>query len=263
MNQEHLAYLRTINFSDTPLHQIHFKTHRAYTTVLEHLQKGHGDQYLALIESEYPQVTFEQLKGFLLLNDKYGTPCKTIFTTQVHKLLYCSASTLRYAYHALRVLSYFKETALTDIVELGGGYGGLCLAIHYFAPILSADVAVHTYTIVDLPEVVPLAHAYLDAHRDNLPHMHYQCVPSTELDYRPQNAFFISNYCFTLIDDAYRARYAQQLLPACPHGFLVWQTAFGLPSQRAEECLGHPVLAVTEECPQTGPDHAKNYYVTF
>ena len=107
---------------------------------MEHLSKDVGAKYLKQIEEEFPTITFDQLKGFVTLNDKYGAPTKTIFTSQNMKLLYCSPSSLRYVYHALIMLPYFQETTQNAIVELGVGYGGLFMAINYFAPLLNITV---------------------------------------------------------------------------------------------------------------------------
>ena len=77
------------------------------------------------------------------------------------------------------------------------------------------------------------------------------------------NMFFVSNYCFTFINESDRKYYQDNLLSKCDHGFLVWQTSFGATIQQSDGILSKTIIKTIEEIPQTGPSHAKNYYVTF
>ena len=109
-----------------------FKRNETYNAILEHVTKKMGEDYLRLIETEFP-VTFEQFYGYIALNDANGQPrtC-TFYSKKFGKQFTCSPTSLRYVYHALLILQHFKECSSTEIVEVGCGYGGLCLAINYF-----------------------------------------------------------------------------------------------------------------------------------
>ena len=64
-------------------------------------------------------------------NNLYGTPCKVSYKNFTG----CSPTNLRYILHGLLILSYIKTIGLTstNIVEIGGGYDGLCFYIYNMA----------------------------------------------------------------------------------------------------------------------------------
>ena len=127
------------------INDMNFKSNPVYCGVLEHVNQGYGYQYLECIAREFPE-SLDKLKKFLNLNDKHGQPIKYDFATQDQQHYHCSPTSFRYFYQALLVLKHIKELGLNsvDIVEIGGGYGGLCLALHY----LSTDI--NSYSICDL-----------------------------------------------------------------------------------------------------------------
>ena len=71
-----------------------------------------------------------------------------------------SGSTLKFAFNALEII-YFIESqgkdlnSIKNIVEIGGGYGGLCL-------ILSGFIDFDSYTLIDLPNVCKLVEKYVE-----------------------------------------------------------------------------------------------------
>jgi hypothetical protein len=58
------------------------------------------------------------------------------------------------------LLKHIKDSKLEnlEIVELGGGYGGLCLCLSHFSKIL--DVKISKYNIIDLDLVLKLQEKY-------------------------------------------------------------------------------------------------------
>ncbi len=58
-------------------------------------------------------------------------PCKVLYKNFTG----CSPTNLRYILHGLLILSYIKTIGLTstNIVEIGGGYDGLCFYIYNMA----------------------------------------------------------------------------------------------------------------------------------
>ena len=167
MNQEYLNYVSSISFASKDT-LIPFKSSHSYTTVLEHISKEVGAQYLKQLEDEFPNITYEQLKAFVTMNDKYGSPTKAIFTTKSMKLMYGSPTSLRYAYHALIILQRYDGTVQTGMMEVGGGYGGLFLAINYFSSLSPFHRPIQKYIIIDLPEIVPLIQYYLSLHQESI-----------------------------------------------------------------------------------------------
>ena len=269
------TYTNHQNFIETLLSgnisEIQFKNNANYNNVLENLSRDNGVEYLNRIETEFPQVTFEDIRSFIMMNDKYGGSIKTIFTMKNMKLLYCSPSNLRYIYHALLILSYYKETNCINIVELGQGYGGLFLAINLFMGKIPG-IVINKYIMIDLPNSCKLTNKYLEVHGDmiKIPRDVYDntmidniTVPITECKQSPNDTFFISNYCFTAIDSVAQEKYVDKIIQPCKHGFLTWQTCFGANVHNAENILKKSIINRPEESPQTAPKHVKNHYVYF
>lgn len=269
------TYTNHQNFIETVLDgnigEIQFKNNANYNNVLENLSRDHGIEYLSRIESEFPQVSFEDIRSFIMANDKYGGSIKTIFTMKNMKLLYCSPSNLRYIYQALLILSYYKETTSRNIVEVGQGYGGLFLAINMFMSKIPG-IAINQYIMIDLPNSCKLTNKYLESH-DNMIHIPRNVydntmldnitVPVTENKQTPNDSFFISNYCFTAIDPIEQEKYVNKIIQPCKHGFLTWQTCFNSNVHNADDILKKSVINRPEETPQTAPKHVKNHYVYF
>ncbi len=91
-----------------------------------------------------------------------------------------------------------------DIVEIGGGYGGLCLALHFLCK------NINSYTICDLLPVMKLQEMYLNAFNISL---------SNEV--KP-NSILISCYGLSELDQYTRDRYINVLHTSIQHGFIVW-----------------------------------------
>lgn len=262
MYNEYISYLRDIN--EENIQTRNFKSNVTYNSILEHVSTQLGHQYLALIESEFPDVKSDTIKRYAFLNDKYGVPNKNVFTCRDGVRLHCSPTSLRYVYHALVILRQFKEVGCKSFVEVGCGYGGLFLAICFFSEIL--DIEIENYHLVDFPEVGNLIRHYIRVNSANFVikptwflhdcHRHGETVPEKEL-------FFISNYCFTQIGDFERQQYITKLLEKTSHGFIVWQTVFGCDIKRVDS-IHKPIHFIREESPQTSPHvQQPNYFVGF
>jgi hypothetical protein len=72
-----------------------------------------------------------------------------------------SPTSLRYVYQSHLILSYFKTLTLPkqlNLVEIGGGYGGLCVAIYFFSSYYK--IKIDNYIIIDLKEVTQLQETF-------------------------------------------------------------------------------------------------------
>jgi hypothetical protein len=257
MYSNYLKYIEGIIDDDDE--SMTFKSNPEYNIVLENVTKNSGTDYLILIEQEFPEVSFQSIRSFININDKYGGSMKSIFTTTSMKLLYCSPTNFRYIYHALLILKKIKDEQLTEIVELGSGYGGLCLAIQFFSKLL--DISIKNYTMVELNEPARLIQKYMNMH---IEHLH---IPLTIVDdkldgyEKGDNQLFVSNYCFTAINQTYRKIYIDTIIKDSESGFIVWQTCFGQTKESANLLLKK--LDIFEEKPQTAPLYAKNLFVLW
>jgi|AntAceMinimDraft_10_1070366.scaffolds.fasta_scaffold30260_2 hypothetical protein len=246
------------------IEQLHFKSDNKYCSILEHVSKHHGELYLKLILQEFSCITLEKISGFCVLNDTFGKPVQYYFN-EIN--INCSPTSLRYIYHSLLILKHIETTKCSNIVEVGCGYGGLCLAINYFMSNFSVKIT--TYNIVDLSEPLILIEKYLLLHKENIS---IQLAFHDSLTYGrniiDEDMFFVSNYCYTEIDVEHNKNYTDLLLSKVKHGFITWQNGGNkgsYPVSNASNILKHDIIKTEEERPQTdaGYDIYKNYFVYF
>ena len=257
--------LKTLDIST--LIKSQFKNNYHYCGILEHVSPDLGLKYLNLIQSEFPKITTESICAFLLLNDRYGSPNKSQYSLQ-NKLIICSPTSLRYIYHALIILKHYKTTSCENMVEVGCGYGGLCLAINFFARLL--NIKINEYNLIDLSEPCRLIKGYLELHKEHIDANIKVHLSETygENVISDQKLFFISNYCYTEIDYEMNRMYSTKLLPKTSNGFITWQNGGNkgiYPVEKCSELIGKEIINVIEENPQTdaGYDIYKNYFVYF
>ena len=218
-----------------------FKNHGDYRYVLEHVSHEEGKKYLEYIISKF-NLTYEEIFTFCSKNDSIGNPIKFVFPFGQ-----ASPTSLRYILHSLLILEHIQNLQLKnlDIIELGGGYGGLCLCMFHFAPKFNVTFE---YTIIDLKYAGELQCKYLDAH--TIP---VNCIEPHGESLEGKNYFLISNYCFAEIDTQSQRKYIELLFPKVTHGFITWNE-FLDPYDFGFECK------IIEEFPQTG---VKNKYIYF
>lgn len=258
MYDDYISFVKTIN--ETNIENINFKTNSQYNKILEHVYYEQGKQYLQLIENEFDYITFDTINDFVKINDKYGCPKLEIFVNKDGKNVISSGSSLRYIYHSLLILDYYKNTKLLSMVEIGCGYGGLCLAINYFSNLL--NIKIENYHLIDLPEVCNLTNNYLKLQKENI-QINYSLNDCHEYgkNINENNLFLISNYCFTEIEDGHRKNYIKYLFDKIQNGLICWQTIFGLNIN--ETYLNKKIIKLDLEKPQTASYEQPNYFVYF
>ena len=89
-----------------------FKSKYAYREILEHVDIDYGMKYLELIRSSY-EVGDNEIQAFCSMNDKVGSPSLEDIDGIV-----CSPTSLRYVFHALKILQQCRDTKSTQIVEI-------------------------------------------------------------------------------------------------------------------------------------------------
>lgn len=156
-------------------------------------QLGHDD-----LGSEWSRIT---------KNDKVGDPTLVELAPHGH----AASTTMRYAWNVSDMDRHGVALAGADIVEVGGGYGGLCRMIHEFH-------APRSYTIIDLPEALKLAKRYL-AEFD----IHPQIVSCYEYGQRPIDTF-ISNYALTELTRDVQDEYVNKLMTHAVCGYVTFNS---------------------------------------
>lgn len=198
--------------------ELNFKNDSNYTYMLEHVDNNLGHKYLHTIKNNFKQFyesNFEFLKNICHLNDKYGKTNKY----QMKDFMTCSPTNIRYLLHTLLILEDMKKYKLNnvDIIEIGGGYGGLCFFIHSIAPLYEINIT--SYTIFDLLEPSLLQEKYLNA-------LNIEKVKFCQIDNfnnLKNNSFLISNYAFSEIPIELQTEYTEKIInPYTIYGFLAW-----------------------------------------
>jgi hypothetical protein len=227
-----------------------FKSNPVYTEILEHVTEYLGENYLKYILSLTP-LTVDEIVEFCSLNDAIGDPTKVNYTEHLSTAS-VSPTSLRYIFHAHLILTHMKKMGQLnpDVVEVGGGYGGLCFSLHHFAP--KYGISIKSYRLCDLPNIIRLQKIYLS--RVN-PSLQIEYVDATTYgeNIACDGMFLISNYCFSEISKENQDSYRKTLFPKVAHGFMAWNVIpvydFGFR------------LRVESEYPNTGWD--MNKYVYF
>ena len=150
-----------------------FKSNTDYTAVLEHVGYEEGKQYLKEIDIDYLDKLDEVKK-----NDSIGQPN----TYEYPSIGEISPTTIRYIKNTSDIIKKFG-TSFDSIVEIGGGYGGLC-------KVMSSFVKFEQYLLLDLEECNMLSRKYLSYF--NLPTMSYQAEEIVDVE--DNFDLLISNY---------------------------------------------------------------------
>ena len=153
-----------------------FKSHPAYRHVLEHVSYEEGQQYLDEVEIDYKDK-LDEIKE----NDALGTPV----TCSYKGVGTISPTTVRYLKNTSDIVNKFG-TSFDSIVEIGGGYGGLC-------KVMSSFVKFENYLLLDLEECNMLSRKYLS--NFDLPTMSYQAEEIVDVE--ENFDLLISNYALS------------------------------------------------------------------
>ena len=196
-----------------------FKSNPNYKYMLEHVSKQQGEEYLKHILSS-TSITKGDVVKFCTLNDAIGDPDKVNYNNYDLNIS-ISPTSLRYIYHAHLILTHMKKTDCinADIIELGGGYGGLCFSLHHFSP--KYGVNVKSYKICDLPSIIPLQKIYLNKVDSKL-NVEFVDATSFGKNIDSLNMFLVSAYCFSEISIENQDSYRKSLFPKIAHGFISW-----------------------------------------
>jgi hypothetical protein len=192
-----------------------FKQNPDYTYMLEHLDdiciRDARMKLKHVMNNNF--VSKEDVIEFIKLNDSLGRPR----INHIFDDIYSSFGSLQYVYQSILAINHFKTLASSvDVVEIGGGYGGLSLAMKFFGPRLGLEIK--TYTIIDLPSPLKLQKKYLE--KLGVSDVTFSDASGYGQDVKGD--FLIANYSWTEIDPEHRKEYQRILFPKLKHGFILW-----------------------------------------
>ena len=155
MNQNFLGWRASENYANNYVNSIkkflssdnEFNNFRqpnyGYNTILEHVDKEQGEKYLQVIK-KFPESFLTKLNDFKK-NDSIGNPL--IYEYENSERF--NPTTLRYIKFAGDINNHFKDLNDYNLIEIGGGYGGL-------VRILTELYNFKNITMVDLQEPLNL-----------------------------------------------------------------------------------------------------------
>ncbi len=199
-----------------------FRQNSVYHEILEHFEYEDGLKYIAEIENENPGL-LKQIDKFKT-NDLYGGPLICNYPNYGS----ISPSTIHYVRQLSYLETYFGDLTDKHIVEIGGGYGGLCKLV-----IDKYNIA--SYTIFDLHPVNELVKKYLGKFNQN--YLQKVSVKTLE-NYNTTTQFDIcvSNCAFTECVPNIQEAYINKVIKYCKAGFILY-------NKRVES--HHPVVLLS------------------
>ena len=185
-----------------PVAQWTFKSNTAYRQILEHVTQAQAEQYIAVMQRDFPdqwRMCRRSLLDAALANDSVGKPERAQFDSLG---ITCSPTNFRYMWQALAVVRHIRNLWLpVDLVEIGGGYGGLALYLQWLFPHVFAS-----HTIVDLPEAGAIQRSY--AADFNFPIRTVDGTDQAAVEAEVTESSLFSAYGFSELDEESRAFYA-------------------------------------------------------
>ncbi len=121
-----------------------FKRMGEIRRLMEHVDPAHGWLYLATLPAPMPKKLLAAMRA----NDESGGASLVNFNG-----LMIAPTTMRHGVTAYRLSQLFRP--LGNVIEIGGGYGALCLIMSKWAKFMS-------WTMVDLAPTLALAERYLN-----------------------------------------------------------------------------------------------------
>jgi putative sugar O-methyltransferase len=174
-----------------------FKSFKEYNVVLEHVDQQLGLQYYEHIQKFGKEVYDNYLNQFLE-NDKIGNPTQFFYGNEK-----ISPTTLRYIKNSLDLSYLCSDEDVSKIVEVGGGYGGLCKT-------LSVVCEFDHYINIDLPETLELQKKYLS----NFDQVYSKCefVSCEKINEIHDIDLFISNYSLSELTISCQLEYIDKVI---------------------------------------------------
>lgn len=182
----------TPSFKRDPFYALFYQGH-AYEEGLE---------ALAHIEKKFPGYIhlFDQFRQ----SDRYGQPHVYDYGTYGH----FSPTTLHHIYKAAEICEKMTPSRTARILQIGGGYGGLCKILHDMQ-------AWQTYTIIDLPCHLALARKTLE--NQGITGVYF--LTPEEIDAVADYDLVISDLSFSEYAHSLQQLFIERLLPRARGGF--------------------------------------------
>ena len=166
--------------------------------------------------------------------DRIGNPPETEVILNSYRV---STITLRYVYYANKILELIKDYSRIRMVEIGGGYGGMCAILNCLAK--SKKIKIDEYAIYDLEGVQEFQNYYLsqvklvtDIGIDSVNFLDSKNLDSFNGNYD----YLISFYALGEFDDTTKYAYINKVISKVKNGFILWNP------HRSKDEIGEKLL---------------------
>jgi hypothetical protein len=181
-----------------------------------------GAMYCKCLQDEFPDEVKKIRDGVYnpLFTEFHSIGKPTLFYSDILGQS-INANTIRYIYHALLIKKYMEQKfpgKALQVVEIGGGYGGLCFWLSKLAP-----TSIKKYEIFDLDAVTKLQKRCLE--KWNVA-CSYSDNPFTWT--KTDTTFVISNYGFSEFNELFQRVYTQTVTSKSEGGFMIWNNWTGV-----------------------------------
>ena len=186
-----------------------FKRNQYYIQILQGEPYSLGIDFVSEIEKKFSREALSRI-NWPNINDEIGSPQCYDFP-----LIGTSCpATIRYFYFALDILQKFDNLLDSNIVEIGGGYGGQCF-------IFSQLNEFNSYHIFDLPEVNKLTEKYVRV--CGLKNV-YSHTLDEEIRLYPID-LVISNFAFSECCKSVQDLYLEKVIQFSKQGYMVYNSS--------------------------------------
>lgn len=182
-----------------------FRSNPDFGFIVENVSRERGQDYLQRIVNHkyFDESQITHVKK----NDLVGNPNLERYKMPFGEI---SPNTLRYFLNALNIYNFTKNDSIKNVVEVGGGYGGL-------GRVLSCFISFCSYTIFDLQSVNKLQKSYIDNYQNIADKFSYESEPRKSLN----SDLFISNYAFSELGEELQKLYYENLILKCKKAYLI------------------------------------------
>lgn len=187
-----------------------FKQHPEYNKILEGPSFALTSHlYRSIFDNEKYKQWFMEKRETLIKNDICGA---SIFSfPEVNT----SIGTVMYSWKSCVIREMLEEIKPQKVVEVGGGYGGMCLMLHEL-------VGFNEYTIIDLPDAVALAEKYIKQFPEVFDKVNFvscdDCKEIKDID------LFIADASLAECDEETQMDYFQKFIKNSKAGYIVYNT---------------------------------------
>lgn len=188
-----------------------FKQDKDYQLILETSDKSVAHVfYREIFTNPIYRSWFLDAGPDIYNNDNVGQP-----TIHDFEEVSTSMGTLIYSWKSMLIKNFLNGVPQKRIVEIGGGYGGMCVTMHTL-------VGFDEYVIVDLPDVVALCKKYLEHFPDIYDKVKF--VSCDDLTTITDIDFLIADSSLAECDEETQLSYYNKLVQHSTRGYIIYNT---------------------------------------